>query len=476
MPNITEHTRWIKEEAHRLGFSYAGISRAEQMEEEARRLEAWLNKGRHGDMAYMANHFDKRTDPRKLVPGARSVISLMYNYYTEETQEDPEAPKISKYAYGKDYHFVLKRKLKSLFYFIEEKIGKVEGRVFVDSAPVLERDWARRSGLGWMGKNTMLIHPRAGSYFFLAEVILDLELKDLDGMELLHALKERDPYLPVIVLSEREHMQNAINAVREGADDYILKPFGVEEIRASVDTAFSKRIRIMKERQDGSPRESTLTLDVERISEQARREFASGARDLRLLEEFNRRSIENLMHGVLLLDSDFHVIHLNRLAMEMAGVSRPEGEPVHIAQLAPLLADSRLMTALEQVRAGQETVVLNDFWLQDPGGGTRGLHKVIVQHTPLVDDEFLLVQVENILDSRLLREETRKVRMQVARQIYGRVAQHLQVIAGRGELLQLRDEHSHGNLQQILDASREIGRILTELGTDMHETEEGEAG
>ena len=177
MPNITEHTRWIKEEAHRLGFSYAGISRAEQMEEEARRLEAWLNKGRHGDMAYMDNHFDKRTDPRKLVPGARSVISLMYNYYTEETQEDPEAPKISKYAYGKDYHFVLKRKLKSLFYFIEEKIGKVEGRVFVDSAPVLERDWARRSGLGWMGKNTMLIHPRAGSYFFLAEVILDLELE-----------------------------------------------------------------------------------------------------------------------------------------------------------------------------------------------------------------------------------------------------------------------------------------------------------
>ena len=177
MPNITEHTRWIKEEAHRLGFSYAGISRAEQMEEEARRLEAWLNKGRHGQMAYMANHFDKRTDPRKLVPGARSVISLMYNYYTEETQEDPEAPKISKYAYGKDYHFVLKRKLKSLFYFIEEKIGKVEGRVFVDSAPVLERDWARRSGLGWMGKNTMLIHPRAGSYFFLAEVILDLELE-----------------------------------------------------------------------------------------------------------------------------------------------------------------------------------------------------------------------------------------------------------------------------------------------------------
>lgn len=179
MPNRSEHTRWIREEAKRLGFSFVGISRAEHMDEEARRLEAWLNKGMHGQMSYMARHFDKRTDPRKLVPGARSVISLMYNYYTEKEQ-NPSAPKISKYAYGKDYHFVLKDKLKRLFHFIDEKIGQVEGRVFVDSAPVLERDWARRSGLGWMGKNTMLIHPRAGSYFFLAEVILDLEL-DYDG-------------------------------------------------------------------------------------------------------------------------------------------------------------------------------------------------------------------------------------------------------------------------------------------------------
>ncbi len=180
MPNRSEHTRWIKEEARRLGFSFVGISRAEHMDEEARRLEAWLNKGMHGRMGYMARHFDKRTDPRKLVPGARSVISLMYNYYTEKKQERPDAPKISRYAYGKDYHFVLKHKLKSLFHFIQEKIGKVEGRVFVDSAPVLERDWARRSGLGWTGKNTMLIHPRAGSYFFLAELILDLGL-DYDG-------------------------------------------------------------------------------------------------------------------------------------------------------------------------------------------------------------------------------------------------------------------------------------------------------
>ncbi|MCB0546873.1 MAG: tRNA epoxyqueuosine(34) reductase QueG [Phaeodactylibacter sp.] len=177
MPNKAEHTRWIKEEAKRLGFSFVGVSRAEHMDEEARRLEGWLNKGMHGKMDYLARNFDKRTDPRKLVPGARSVISLMYNYYTDKEQGGPDAPKISKYAYGKDYHFILKDKLKSLYLFIQEKIGQVEGRVFVDSAPVLERDWARRSGLGWMGKNTMLIHPRAGSYFFLAEVILGLDLE-----------------------------------------------------------------------------------------------------------------------------------------------------------------------------------------------------------------------------------------------------------------------------------------------------------
>lgn len=171
------HTRLIREEALRLGFSFVGMARAEQMDEEARRLEDWLNKDMHGKMAYMANHFEKRIDPRKLVDGARSVITLMYNYHTEQQQHDPQAPKISKYAYGEDYHFVVKRKLKDLLRFIGEQIGEVHGRCFVDSAPVLERDWARRSGVGWMGKNTMLIHPRAGSYFFLAELILDLDLE-----------------------------------------------------------------------------------------------------------------------------------------------------------------------------------------------------------------------------------------------------------------------------------------------------------
>jgi epoxyqueuosine reductase len=171
--NLTHH---IRQEAQRLGFSFTGFARAERLDEEARRLEAWLNRGFHGEMHYMANHFDKRIDPRKLVDGAKSVICLTYNYYTPKEQQDPEAPKISKYAYGKDYHFVIKRKLKELLAFIEEKAGAINGRCFVDSAPVLERDWARRSGVGWTGKNTLLIHPKAGSYFFLAEIILDLEL------------------------------------------------------------------------------------------------------------------------------------------------------------------------------------------------------------------------------------------------------------------------------------------------------------
>jgi epoxyqueuosine reductase len=146
------------------------------MDNEARRLEAWLNKGMNGKMSYMANHFDKRTDPRKLVEGAKSVISLTYNYFTEAKQTDETAPKISKYAYGTDYHFVVKDKLKQLLHFINDEIGEVSGRAFVDSAPVLERDWAKRSGLGWVGKNTLLINPKRGSYFFLAELILDLEL------------------------------------------------------------------------------------------------------------------------------------------------------------------------------------------------------------------------------------------------------------------------------------------------------------
>lgn len=166
----------IKEEAQRLGFMQCGISRAAFLEEEAPRLEAWLTKNMNGQMRYMENYFDKRLDPRLLVDDAKSVISVILNYFPSQTQFDAEAPKISRYAYGTDYHFVIKDKLKELLHFINENIGDVNGRAFVDSAPVLDRAWAKKSGLGWIGKNANLIHPKSGSFFFIAELIVDLEL------------------------------------------------------------------------------------------------------------------------------------------------------------------------------------------------------------------------------------------------------------------------------------------------------------
>lgn len=173
--NKSELTALIKEEAYRLGFAHCGISKADYLEEDAPHLEQWLKKGMHGTMGYMERNFDKRLDPRKLVHGAKSVISLLYNYYPAEKQNSG-IPKISKYAYGRDYHFVIKEKLFLLFNFIRDKAGNVSGRVFTDSAPVLDRAWAKKSGLGWIGKNANLIHPKAGSFFFIAELILDLEL------------------------------------------------------------------------------------------------------------------------------------------------------------------------------------------------------------------------------------------------------------------------------------------------------------
>ena len=173
----SEYTQLIKAEARRLGFEYCGISKADFLEEEALRLESWLNKNMHGQMNYIENHLDKRLDPRLLVPGAKSVISLLLNYYTSEKQTDPEAPQISKYAYGTDYHFVIKEKLNLLLEYIREHIGEVDGRVFVDSAPVLDKAWAKKSGLGWIGKNSNLITKKSGSFFFIAELIVDLDLE-----------------------------------------------------------------------------------------------------------------------------------------------------------------------------------------------------------------------------------------------------------------------------------------------------------
>ncbi|MBK9984979.1 MAG: tRNA epoxyqueuosine(34) reductase QueG [Saprospiraceae bacterium] len=206
-------TRWtekLKELALYHGFMGVGIAKAERMDEEAKHLEEWLAKGYQGEMSYMANHFDMRVDPRKLVPGAKSVVSLLYNYFpksdplplnpdasTTHTQphataqqpgtlkqssnsqltNDDSSFKISRYAYGEDYHKVVRRKLKELVAELKSEVGDFHGRVFVDSAPVMERDWAKRSGQGWIGKNTLLIHPKKGSYFFLAEIILDIELE-----------------------------------------------------------------------------------------------------------------------------------------------------------------------------------------------------------------------------------------------------------------------------------------------------------
>lgn len=174
------YAQQIKSESKRLGFDYCGISKADFLEEEAPRLENWLNNNMHGQMSYMQNHFDKRLDPRLLVPGAKSVISLLLNYYPSEKQIDETAPKISKYAFGEDYHFVIKEKLNQLLEFIRENIGDVDGRVFVDSAPVMDKAWAKKSGLGWIGKNSNLINKNSGSFYFIAELIIDLELEQ-DG-------------------------------------------------------------------------------------------------------------------------------------------------------------------------------------------------------------------------------------------------------------------------------------------------------
>jgi epoxyqueuosine reductase len=174
--NKEKYSHMIKAESKRLGFLSCGISKAGFLEKEAPRLENWLNQNMHGQMTYMENHFDKRLDPTLLVDGAKSVISLLLNYYPSKIQTE-DSYKISKYAYGNDYHFVIKDKLKDLLRYIQTEIGEVNGRVFVDSAPVLDKAWAAKSGLGWIGKNSNLITKQVGSFYFIAELIIDLELE-----------------------------------------------------------------------------------------------------------------------------------------------------------------------------------------------------------------------------------------------------------------------------------------------------------
>jgi len=174
---VNKHTasKWIKQRARELGFSRVGIAKAEELTEEKKQLREWLNRGYHGEMSYMENYFEKRTDPRLLVEGTKSIIVLTYNYHNPAPR-NPDSYKISQYAYGQDYHWVMKEKLRTLLTDIDREISPVSGRVFVDSAPVMESEWAQRAGVGWQGKNTLIIHPKAGSYFFLGEVLVDIEL------------------------------------------------------------------------------------------------------------------------------------------------------------------------------------------------------------------------------------------------------------------------------------------------------------
>ena len=175
--DIREKTRLVKRKCFDLGFSHVGISKSVFLEKEARRLEEWLSNDFNGKMSYMENHFDKRTDPGKLVDGAKSVISVLFNYHNPTKQLDDNAPKISQYAYGKDYHFVIKNKLKELQLFLTKKFGEINCRGFVDSAPVMDKVWAEKSGLGWIGKHSNLINKEMGSYFFIAELIVDIDLE-----------------------------------------------------------------------------------------------------------------------------------------------------------------------------------------------------------------------------------------------------------------------------------------------------------
>lgn len=177
MLQILRKTQLIKDEAKRLGFDDCGIAKAEILTKHRERLRNWLNKGYHGEMGYMENHFEKRVDPSKLLGETKSVVSVILNYYPERQQQDPDAPVLAKYAYGEDYHFVIKRKLKQLKKYVDDNIEPTSGRAFVDSAPVLDRAWAARSGIGWIGKNTNLISPRHGSFVFIGSLFLNIELQ-----------------------------------------------------------------------------------------------------------------------------------------------------------------------------------------------------------------------------------------------------------------------------------------------------------
>lgn len=316
--------------------------------------------------------------------------------------------------------------------------------------------------------------PLDGPLPDLAILDLDRPPGEADGLVLLSELKRRDPLLPVVVLSSAESLQKAVEAVRLGADDYLLKPYGAREIRQCVEKAFSKRMRMLRGDPGGGVRDSALAKDLDRVSTEVRREFVRSARELRIMQEFNRRSLEHSTKGALMLDRALRIVQINRLAAETLGLDEQAVLDSSLFASAPVLDNPRVANALVHVEQTGEPMVINDFWLKSAGAEASALHKLSFAPVLLDSGEsYLLVLLENMLDQRRLEEESRRLRIRVAQEIYGRIAQHLQVISGRAELLPVQGgSRAQRSSMQILDAARSIGHILAELGTDLPGDEE----
>jgi DNA-binding NarL/FixJ family response regulator len=299
--------------------------------------------------------------------------------------------------------------------------------------------------------------------------VLDLESPPagLDGLIQLRELKTRDPLLPVVVLAGQDGIEKAVEAIRLGADDYLLKPYGAKEIRICVEKAFSKRFRLLQGDRS-STRSSMLTADINRVSDEVRREFVRSAHDLRIMQEFNRRSLEHPTQGALMLDAQRKLLQCNRLACEMLGLEEASALGRTLFHAAPALDNPRLANALTHVEQTSEAVDINDFWLKSPTSEASALHKL--RFIPVfleTGESLLLLLLESMLDRQLIREEGRRLRMRIAREIHGRIAQHLQVITGRAELVELGTEVDPQALQQIQHAARRVSQILGELGADL---------
>lgn len=311
------------------------------------------------------------------------------------------------------------------------------------------------------------LEPLGQSRPDLALLDLDTPPAGLDGLLQLRELKSRDPLLPVVVLAAQEALERAVQAIRMGADDYLLKPFGAKEVRACVEKAFSKRFRLLQGER-GDTRAGTLGADLSRVSDEVRREFVRSAHELRIMQEFNRRSLEHPTQGALMLDAQRRILQVNRLACEMLGLEEGACVGRSLFHAAPALDTPRLANALTHVEQTGEAMDINDFWLKSPVAETSALHKLRFQPVQVETGESLvLLLLENMLDRQLIREEGRRLRMRIAREIHGRIAQHLQVITGRVELAELGDRLDPPALQQIQLAARQVSRILGELGADL---------